>query len=421
MSAQYDATVRGCVCVMLTISMTFVIAYVVQSYELPLFQISFLFDGFTIERRTSQAIAYKTTQTVASGTRSTLSQTAMTRDASSIFSPTKHVLSREQKHMYASERNPNFRVLAKLFASRSPYTLTTSDLASPTLIEALFKYGHYAQTAYSIIDPKYVFENVESLVRPDYPFEGCEDLIGTVLISAFKSSAAALEGIVCYRPSSKELVIAISGTKTFMQAIYDMMAWKHPHPVGHGCAVHAGVWKMHDGYRHKIFQAIHKGLQEYEVTGVVTTGHSIGGAMSQLLAFDLLSEEVIPPGLTLKVTGFGGPRVGNAELAARWRHLVSAYEGTVEEYIVKAYNDGVSCGQSVPKPTTNRIPGIPSLPLMSIGYRHMSQKQLYWYHGRLFHIPPGESEHGLFNVSRDALDATKIPEHPRGGHNYYER
>lgn len=49
----------------------------------------------------------------------------------------------------------------------------------------------------------------------------------------------------------------------------------------------------------------------------------------------------------------------------------------------------------------------------------MSQKQLYWYHGHLFHIPPQESEHSMFDVSADALDASKHVEHPRGGHGYY--
>lgn len=49
----------------------------------------------------------------------------------------------------------------------------------------------------------------------------------------------------------------------------------------------------------------------------------------------------------------------------------------------------------------------------------MSQKQLYWYHSRLFYIPEEESEHGLFDVSPDALDTSKAPDHPKGGHNYY--
>ena len=30
-----------------------------------------------------------------------------------------------------------------------------------------------------------------------------------------------------------------------------------------------------------------------------------------------------------------------------------------------------------------------------------------------------ENEHGSFEVAQDALDATCVPEYPRGGHNYY--
>jgi hypothetical protein len=44
---------------------------------------------------------------------------------------------------------------------------------------------------------------------------------------------------------------------------------------------------------------------------------------------------------------------------------------------------------------------------------------MYFYHGVLFHVPESESEHGIFDVSGKALDASKSPQHPRGGHNYY--
>lgn len=244
--------------------------------------------------------------------------------------------------MYNIEQAGNFRSIAKLCATRSQHTLTTADLAPDSLLEELAIYGHYAQAAYSIIDPVYVFENLESLLRPDYPFEGCDALLGTILISTIKSSVADLEGIVAYHPSSKLLVIGLSGTKTFTQATYDLLAWKRAHPVGEGCSVHAGFWKMYSGCRDQMLQAVRKGLKEHEVKVVVTVGHSIGAAMSQLAAFDVLSEGVLPPGLTLKVSGFGGPRVGNVALAKYWRELASRYEGTVEEYLVKAYNDGTS-------------------------------------------------------------------------------
>lgn len=49
----------------------------------------------------------------------------------------------------------------------------------------------------------------------------------------------------------------------------------------------------------------------------------------------------------------------------------------------------------------------------------MTRKQLYWYHGRLFHIPPEECEHGTFDASPDAFDPGKIPDHPKGGHQYF--
>lgn len=104
--------------------------------------------------------------------------------------------------MYNIEQAGNFRSIAKLCATRSQHTLTTADLAPDSLLEELAIYGHYAQAAYSIIDPVYVFENLESLLRPDYPFEGCDALLGTILISTIKSSVADLEGIVAYHPSS---------------------------------------------------------------------------------------------------------------------------------------------------------------------------------------------------------------------------
>lgn len=252
-----------------------------------------------------------------------------------------HVLTPAQAHMYATEQACNFRYIARICATRSHYTLTASDLASAELAEELAIYAQYAQVAYAVVDPVYVFENLESLLRPDFPFEGCTDLRDTILISSIKGSVAELEAVVTYRQPSKQLIVGLSGTKIFSQAVYDMHAWKTAHPAGHGCAVHAGFFKMYNGCKAEIMQAIRKGLEEYEVTSVVTVGHSIGAGLSQILAFDLLHENVLPTDISLKVTGFGGPRVGNDAFSKRWREFTSK-RGNVEEYPVKAYNDGTS-------------------------------------------------------------------------------
>ena len=65
--------------------------------------------------------------------------------------------------------------------------------------------------------------------------------------------------------------------------------------------------------------------------------------------------------------------------------------------------------------------GVPCLPPVSWGYRHISRTPLYLHHGRLFHVPRTEAEHGVFDVDKEALDRTRMPDHPRGGHNYYGR
>lgn len=63
--------------------------------------------------------------------------------------------------------------------------------------------------------------------------------------------------------------------------------------------------------------------------------------------------------------------------------------------------------------------GVPALPPASFGYRHFTEEPLYFCHGVLFCVPASEIEHGIFDVSPEAMDANMSPEHPRGGHNYY--
>lgn len=65
--------------------------------------------------------------------------------------------------------------------------------------------------------------------------------------------------------------------------------------------------------------------------------------------------------------------------------------------------------------------GVPCLPPVSWGYRHLTRTPLYYYHGRLFHVPASELEHSVFNVDKEALDHPRVPDYPRGGHNYYGR
>lgn len=63
--------------------------------------------------------------------------------------------------------------------------------------------------------------------------------------------------------------------------------------------------------------------------------------------------------------------------------------------------------------------GVPSLPPYSIGYRHFTPNPLYFLWGHLYHIPPSESEHTLFDLQQEDAAENYLLDHPRGGHNYY--
>lgn len=87
--------------------------------------------------------------------------------------------------------------------------------------------------------------------------------------------------------------------------------------------------------------------------------------------------------------------------------------------------------------------GVHVLPLFHLGFRHLTDRPLYLYHGYLYHIPPSECEYGAFTVAdfvsegrsadedrvTDAVSrAPTVSEQglhhavwPRGGHNYYFR
>ncbi|KAG7094902.1 hypothetical protein E1B28_005709 [Marasmius oreades] len=319
----------------------------------------------------------------------------------------RHALSEAQKKMYAAEQMMNFRWISKVLASCSPRVLTSVDEAPISLQAELAEIGQFAELAYSSVPISFVLDHLPHLVQNDFPFEGYDALQNAVLVSDFHGDVANLHGFVAYRRHTNQLIVSLSGTSTLLQGLYDVWGNKNRHSSKRGW-VHAGFWAIYKGIRPTILDAIRKGIEVHqEVTEIVVTGHSMGGALSHLLLLDVLSNnDIIPSRVSLKLAVFGVPRVGDINLVNYWRQLCLDYRArngvdSFQEYSVKAYNDGV-----------------PSLPPLALGYRHFTQEPLYFVHGRLFRVPPSETEYALFRVEAGSDDLT-LPEHPRGGHNYY--
>jgi hypothetical protein len=250
--------------------------------------------------------------------------------------------------MYGSEKLMNFRWISRMCATKSPRALTADDMVDWDLHLELGSLGQFAEVAYGIIDPEYVFSHLESLTSPTFPLEGYDALPGTQLIRALHGSVADLQGYVAYRKEKAQIIVAFSGTRSAMQAYNDVLFMKRAYPPNPSCEVHHGFWSLYQGIAGQTIASIRTALELHnDVKEIVIMGHSMGGAMSYLLALDLLqdSSTIRINGINIKLVVFGCPRVGDPALVEYWHELVGAYreshgEAAVTEYSVKAYNDG---------------------------------------------------------------------------------
>lgn len=310
-------------------------------------------------------------------------------------------LTAEQKRMYGLEKLDNFRWVSRLLADCSPRPLTMDDLVPMELELELSELGQFAELAYSTVTLQFVFENLATLTQVDLPLEGYDALVGSELVSDFFGTTAKLHVFVAWRSQTKQLILAISGTTTLQQALHDLRGLKHTLSSGKG-AVHSGFWDIYKGIRSQALEGIQNGLKAHDVAEIVVTGHSLGAAISYFLMMDLM-EGTFAPGMKLKIVVFGSPRPGDQKLSRSWQEMVQKYraehgDSSLEEYSIKAYNDGV-----------------PTLPPLSLGYRHFTRNPLYFVNGRLYRIPETECEYAFFKVP----ESDEPVLYPRGGHNYY--
>jgi len=261
------------------------------------------------------------------------------------------LLPEKQRRMYTSEQTDNFRLIAKLFAVESSRTLTSEDLASSDLQCELAEIGQFAEVAHGTVSPAFIWEHMELLMQPQFPLDGYDALRGTELVATFHGTVAELQCYIAYRPPTKQLIIAFSGTSSVSQTYRNIDARLVAYPGGERCAVHAGFWRLYSGVRSRILSELDKALTQYDVEEVVCTGHSMGAVMCHLFALDIIGADTAedtphsrpPITLPLKLALFGSPRLGNQAFAEHWRRVVAERNASgqpVKEYSVMCYNDG---------------------------------------------------------------------------------
>lgn len=131
----------------------------------------------------------------------------------------------------------------------------------------------------------------------------------------------------------KAIVVAFRGTKDFKNWIQNLKTSQVVPTVGgscSGCKVHKGFQQSYTTIRSKIRNRVAQLANKYNSNTVVVTGHSLGGALGNLAAWDLaVTQQSLSGDLSafakakVLLYTYGQPRVGNEKFSKTLRGLIA--------------------------------------------------------------------------------------------------
>jgi hypothetical protein len=174
--------------------------------------------------------------------------------------------------MYKIEKLDNFRFLYRLIAYKSSHTLQVEDVVSKETHREIQLIGEFADISYSPIALERVFKRMELFSQEHFPLEGYEAVTSSKLILPFEGEVANVKGLVAYRPTTKQIVVGICGTRTLMQVLYDMNSIFRRCTRGEqSYRVHSGFMSMYTGLEALAFKGIQRGFEEEQVEELVVS------------------------------------------------------------------------------------------------------------------------------------------------------
>ena len=167
---------------------------------------------------------------------------------------------------------------------------------------SLRKTGHYLKNAHQLAI-------VANLAYEDDPGRASEAL-RTTFPEIVPFPRTGMLGFVA--ANDKHVVLAFRGTDDPLDWIHNL---QYTQVKGYGGSVHQGFSKLVAGVRKRFTDTVRRLRTDNQTVWV--TGHSLGGAMATLAAWDL-AERGIKPYATYT---YGSPRVLNPEAAKKYRLL----------------------------------------------------------------------------------------------------
>lgn len=162
-------------------------------------------------------------------------------------------------------------------------------------------------------------------------------------------SESSIFGLVAWDQETQTVIVAIRGTKTIWEWIADVDAAPFPYlPDPSAGLVHMGFQLVYEHIRRSIADLLNSKCQGAQTVWV--TGHSLGGALAVLCAYDIFKNVKLGP--VPQLYTFAGPRTGAPDFAASFDAAI------------------VTCNRLV-----NFMDVVPQVPLPPV-YEHVGQEIL---------------------------------------------
>ncbi|KAL3426436.1 lipase [Phlyctema vagabunda] len=220
-------------------------------------------------------------------------------------------------------------------SERRATTVTAADLAKFNLL------SEYAASSYC---------NINSPGLLTCTASACPEVEAAKAVSTIEFADAITDqgGLVATDSVNKLIVVSFRGSSSVRNFISDVLFLGSDCSFRSGCKAHSGFLVSWASVRTRVFAAVKAAVAANPTYKIVTTGHSLGGAVATLAGADLRAS-----GYPCDIYTFGSPRVGNDVFA----NFVTAQAG--KEFRVTHLDDPV-----------------PRLPPILFGYRHTSPE--YW-------------------------------------------
>ncbi|KIJ55296.1 hypothetical protein M422DRAFT_41300 [Sphaerobolus stellatus SS14] len=172
-----------------------------------------------------------------------------------------------------------------------------SVIAAQSVYDNLVYYFKYASSAYSPI-----------CIRPN----------GNTLVIYIHNLGTGTQGFIARDDNKKEIIVALRGTSSLLDAVTDVEILLTNYQSSgvsapSGVQVHSGFLNAYNSVANSVISAVKIQLASYPNYKIVTSGHSLGGALSSLAAVSLKGNF---PSADITMYTYGQPRTGNPAWAS---------------------------------------------------------------------------------------------------------